>query len=118
MKGLGILKTDLEEKFIKSSGKGGQKVNKSASAVFIRHVPTGISVKCGKHRSLHLNRFIALRRLVEQIETRQLGKGSESATRQLAGLEKLRKQKSRRKRRHRKKLSLKKEESGHGKESV
>ncbi|MCA1784852.1 MAG: peptide chain release factor-like protein, partial [Desulfobacteraceae bacterium] len=64
---LEIRKADLEEKFIKASGRGGQKVNKSASAVFIRHNPTGLSVKMGKHRSLHLNRFLALRALAEKI---------------------------------------------------
>ena len=68
MEDLGIRKSDLQERFIKSSGRGGQKVNKSSSAVFIRHVPTGISVKCGRERSQDLNRFLALRRLVERLE--------------------------------------------------
>ncbi len=44
---LGIGKKDILEKFIKSSGRGGQKVNKSSSAVFLTHLPTGISVKFG-----------------------------------------------------------------------
>lgn len=42
----GILKNDIKEKFIKSSGRGGQKVNKTSSAV-LKHIPTGITVKCG-----------------------------------------------------------------------
>ncbi len=65
---LGIRKQDIQERFIKSSGRGGQKVNKTSSAVFLRHLPTGISVKCGKARSQVLNRFLALRRLVDAVE--------------------------------------------------
>lgn len=101
MKALGIRKQDLEEKFIKASGRGGQKVNKASSAVFIRHIPTGLSVKCGKHRSRHLNRFLALRSLVEQVEEKQLGPGKNQA----AKLDRIRKQKDRRRRKARKKLS-------------
>lgn len=101
MKALGILKQDLEEKFIKASGRGGQKVNKASSAVFIRHIPTGLSVKCGKHRSRHLNRFLALRSLVEAVEEKQLGPNKKQA----AKLDRIRKQKDRRRRKARKKLS-------------
>ena len=92
---LGIRKTDLEEKFIKASGRGGQKVNKSASAVFIRHKDTGLSVKVGKHRSLHLNRFLALRTLAEKIEALRTG-GNPGQNKKA---EKIRRQKQRRKRR-------------------
>ena len=70
---LGIRKEDIKERFIKSSGRGGQKVNKTSSAVFLRHLPTGISVKCGKARSQVLNRFLALRRLVDAVEKHQAG---------------------------------------------
>ncbi len=97
---LGIRKTDLEEKFIKSSGRGGQKVNKTSSAVFIRHTPTGIAVKYGKHRSQHLNRFMALRLLADQVEEKLTGKPGKQAVL----LEKIKKQKQRRKRKTRKKL--------------
>ncbi len=98
--GLGIRKTDLEEKFIKSSGRGGQKVNKTSSAVFIRHVPTGIAVKYGKHRSQHLNRFMALRLLADQVEAKLTGNPGKQAVL----MEKIKKQKQRRKRKTRKKL--------------
>ncbi|MDZ7665285.1 MAG: peptide chain release factor-like protein [Desulfotignum sp.] len=98
---LEIRKADLKEKFIKASGRGGQKVNKSASAVFIRHNPTGLSVKVGKHRSLHLNRFLALRALAEKIEA--LRTGQNPARDQKA--DKIRRQKQRRKRKTRKKLT-------------
>ncbi|WP_321493283.1 peptide chain release factor-like protein [uncultured Desulfobacter sp.] len=73
MNELGIYKKDILEKFIKSSGRGGQKLNKSASAVFLTHLPTSVSVKFGKHRSQHLNRFMALRYLVEKIEQLKSG---------------------------------------------
>jgi peptide chain release factor len=99
---LGIRKTDLEEKFIKSSGRGGQKVNKSSSAVFLRHRQTGLSVKVGKHRSLNLNRFLALRALAEKIQALQSGRpptGISDSDR------KIQKQKHRRRQKTRKKLA-------------
>jgi len=70
---LGIKKEEIQERFIKSSGRGGQKVNKTNSAVFLRHLPTGVTVKCGKTRSQALNRFLAMRRLVEAVERYQTG---------------------------------------------
>ena len=70
---LGIRKEEIQERFIKSSGRGGQKVNKTSSAVFLRHLPTGVTVKCGKSRSQALNRFLAMRRLVEAVEKYQTG---------------------------------------------
>ncbi|MCF8091204.1 MAG: peptide chain release factor-like protein [Desulfotignum sp.] len=98
---LGIRKTDLEEKFIKASGRGGQKVNKSSSAVFIRHRETGLSVKVGRHRSLHLNRFVALRALAEKIEAERAGKDAALTEH----IRKIRRQKKRRKQKNRQKLS-------------
>lgn len=97
---LGIKKEDIEEKFIKSSGRGGQKVNKSSSAVFLRYKKMNISVKCGKARSQHLNRFLALRALVEKIEAIVLGTAGEK----LKKIERIKKQKQRRKRKTKKKL--------------
>ena len=70
---LGIKEEEIQERFIKSSGRGGQKVNKTNSAVFLRHLPTGVTVKCGKTRSQALNRFLAMRRLVEAVERYQTG---------------------------------------------
>ena len=63
MEALGVREKDLEEKFIRSSGRGGQKVNKTSSCVYLKHVPTGIEVKCMKDRSQSLNRFLARREL-------------------------------------------------------
>ena len=64
MASLGIKETDFEEKFIRSSKKGGQKVNKTSTCVYLKHKPTGIEVKCQKERSQVLNRFFARRILV------------------------------------------------------
>ncbi|MBF0303751.1 MAG: peptide chain release factor-like protein [Desulfamplus sp.] len=91
----GIVKHDIEEKFIKSSGRGGQKVNKTSSAVFLKHIPTGVIVKCGSERSRHLNRFLAMRRLVEQIELIRSGQNPLATDKII----RLKKQKQRRKRR-------------------
>jgi peptide chain release factor len=68
MAALGIREEDLEETFVRSSGAGGQHVNKSATCVRIRHRPTGIEVKCMRERSQSVNRFLARRELVERIE--------------------------------------------------
>ena len=70
METLGIREEDLEEKFVRASGRGGQKVNKTSSCVYLRHLPTGIEVKCMKDRSQSLNRFLARRELVKRMELR------------------------------------------------
>jgi protein subunit release factor B len=66
---LGIYKRDLIEKFIRSRGPGGQNVNKTATCVYLKHIPTGIEVKCQRERSQALNRYAALKLLAEKIET-------------------------------------------------
>ncbi len=99
MMALGIKKEDIEEKFIKASGKGGQKINKSSSAVFLKHSKTNLCVKCGKSRSQYLNRFLALRSLVDKIESKLTG----MIDKQSLTIEKIRKQKMRRKRKTRQK---------------
>jgi len=95
MSGCGVREADLEERFVASSGPGGQKVNKTATCVMLRHVPTGLEVKTQKARSQALNRFYARRRLCELIEARALGKESPAEKER----EKVRKQKERRRRR-------------------
>lgn len=64
---LGVSESDFAETFIRSSGPGGQHVNKSATAVHLAHLPTGLEVKCGRERSQSLNRFLARRELLEKI---------------------------------------------------
>lgn len=91
----GLRESDLVESFIRSSGPGGQHVNKTATCVLLKHPPTGFDVKMQKTRSQLMNRFYARRRLCELIEEKELGKLSpESLARQ-----KRHKQKQRRKRR-------------------
>jgi protein subunit release factor B len=68
MDALGIYEKDIEEKFVRSSGSGGQKVNKTSTCVYLKHIPTGIEVKWMEERSQSLNRFLARRELVEKIE--------------------------------------------------
>lgn len=97
---LGVKDSDLEEKFIRSQGKGGQKVNKSASCVYLKHLPTGLEVKCQRERSQALNRFLARRILVEKLEARILGKETEEQQR----IEKIRRQKRKRSKKAREKM--------------
>jgi len=65
---LGVKEKDLQETFLRSSGPGGQKVNKTSSCVQLVHLPTGISVKCQRERSQTLNRFLARRILLDHLE--------------------------------------------------
>ncbi len=100
MASLGIKEADLEEKFIRASKAGGQKVNKTSSCVYIKHRPTGIEVKCQQERSQALNRFLARRILVNKIESLLLGRESE----QQKKIEKIRRQKRKRSRRAKEKM--------------
>ena len=95
MEKLHIHKKDLEEKFIAASGKGGQKLHKTSSTVYLKHLPSGIEIKCQKHRNREDNRFFAKRLLCEKLEKQLLGKKSPSEIKE----EKIRKQKKRRARR-------------------
>ncbi len=67
---LGIVREDLEETFIRGGGHGGQKVNKTSSTVRLRHVPTGLEVRCQAERSLSQNRAIAREELCDKLEAR------------------------------------------------
>lgn len=95
MQQLGINEHDFLEQFILGSGKGGQKINKTASCVVISHKPTGLIVKCQQSRSRELNRFLAKRLLIEKLEGLYLGKQSAKEKKN----EKIRRQKKRRQRR-------------------
>jgi peptide chain release factor len=100
MMSLGIQESDIEESFVRSSGAGGQHVNKTSTCVQLLHRPTGIQVKCQQDRSQAVNRYLARRLLVERIEGEILGK--KSAEQQLR--EKIRRQKRRRSRRAKNKM--------------
>ena len=94
MAALGVREEDLEERFVRSSGKGGQHVNKTSTCVYLKHLPTGIEVKCMEDRSQSLNRFLARRELVEKVAA-LAGVVTPQSRRQ----EKAKKQKARRQRR-------------------
>lgn len=97
---LGIREQDIEEKFIKGGGPGGQKINKSASCVYLQHLPSGIEVKCQKTRSLAQNRFHARRELCFKMDS--MLRGAASLRQQTA--EKIRRQKRRRSRKAKNKM--------------
>jgi protein subunit release factor B len=92
---LGIREDDLVERFVRSGGRGGQNVNKVATCVVLRHVPTGVAVKCQEARTQAMNRFLARRRLAEVVEARV--RGAASAREQ--EIQRIRRQKRRRSRR-------------------
>ncbi|MCC7202084.1 MAG: peptide chain release factor-like protein [Nitrospirae bacterium] len=100
MDALNIREEDIEESFIRSSGKGGQHVNKVSTCVYLKHIPTGIEVKCQKERSQSLNRYRARVLLVRKID--QMVKGRESEERQR--IEKIRRQKRKRSKRAKEKM--------------
>jgi len=100
MQELGIFEKDIIEKFITSGGKGGQHLNKTATCVYLHHIPTGIEVKCQQERSQALNRFLARRILVNKIEQLVLGRRSEEQQK----IEKIRRQKRKRSKRAKEKI--------------
>ena len=100
MEALEIHEKDIEEKFVRSSGHGGQKVNKASTCVYLRHIPTGFEIKCMKERSQSLNRFLARRELVRRVE-----KGLGGVTPENIATEKARRQKSKRTKRAKLKYS-------------
>ena len=101
-----LLENDIEETFVRSSGKGGQKVNKSSTCVHLKHIPSGLAVKVQKSRSQGLNRYYARKQMCELLENKLLGEKSLRCA-PYRGLrfaptkkiEKIRKQKDRRRRR-------------------
>ncbi len=67
---LGVRAADVEERFVRGSGAGGQKINKTSSTVWLQHRPTGIEARCQRERSQAANREIAWAELVAKLETR------------------------------------------------
>ena len=97
---LGIAEEDLSEKFIRGSGSGGQKINKTSSTVHLIHTPSGIEVRCQQTRSQSLNRYYARKELCEKIDDKLMG--AESAKQQAR--EKIRRQKRKRSKRQKEKI--------------
>ena len=97
---LGVKEADIDEKFIRSGGPGGQNVNKVATCVQLKHLPTGITVKIQKDRTQGVNRFLARRSLLSKIEESVSGKPAKEQLK----IQKIQKQKKRRKRKTKAKL--------------
>jgi protein subunit release factor B len=95
MSRLGIREEDIEERFIRSRGPGGMNVNKVSTCVYLKHIPTGIEVKCQQERYQAQNRFLARRLLLKKIESALLGRLSQERAR----IEKIRRQKRKRSKR-------------------
>lgn len=97
---VGIREADLEEDFVRGSGAGGQKINKTSSTVCLRHRPTGLEVRCQATRSQAQNRFLARRLLVEKLEAVLFRERSEREQ----AREKIRRQKRKRSKRAKEKM--------------
>ena len=97
---LGVAENDFEESFVRSSGPGGQKVNKSSSCVYLVHIPSGLAVKCQRERSQSLNRYLARKLLLDKIERVQKG----FIAKEKEKLEKIRRQKRKRSKRAKEKI--------------
>ncbi len=105
---LGVKESDIVEQFIRSGGPGGQNVNKVSTCVYLKHIPTGVEVKCQQERSQAMNRFLARRILVDKIEEIELGRESKERQR----IEKIKRQKRKRSKRAKEKvLALKHHQS-------
>lgn len=112
MKQLDIGETNIIEKFITGSGKGGQKLHKTSSSVYLKHIPSGIEIKCQDSRSREENRYFARIRLCEKLHATL----SEEQTKEQHRVEKLKRQKKRRTRKSKQKMLD--EKSKHGQQKI
>lgn len=110
---LGVRPEDIREQFVRGSGHGGQKVNKTSSTVQLLHVPTGIEVHSQQYREQSRNRIGAYKLLILKVEERVRGVESQLAQERF----KIRKQKQRRNRRSKEKMLEEKHHRGDIKET-
>jgi peptide chain release factor len=108
MRRFNIREEDLKENFVRSQGPGGQNVNKTSTCVYLKHLPSGVEVKCQEERSQVLNRYRARVILANKIENKVLGRLSEERKR----IEKIRRQKRKRSKRARLKVLESKRRQG------
>ncbi|PJE08204.1 peptide chain release factor-like protein [Legionella sp.] len=109
---LHISEAELIEKFILGSGKGGQKLHKTASTVYLKHLPSNLEVKCQESRSQEDNRYFARMRLCEKLHSII----SDEKTKEQQKVEKIKRQKKRRSRRSKQRMLDEKSKQGHLKE--
>ena len=81
----------IEETFARGGGKGGQKVNKTANAVRLSYAPLGLVIRCHRERKRSVNRFLALRELVDRVEMA----ASPGTSERVKGFERIRRRKAR-----------------------
>lgn len=112
MERLGIRELDLEESFVRSSGHGGQNVNKVSTCVILKHVPSGLVVRCQKDRTQAMNRYWARRILVEKFDAQIRGWRSEEMKR----VAKIKRQKRKRSKRAKDKMLQAKQAHGEKKQ--
>jgi len=109
---MNVSESDFEESFVRSSGPGGQKVNKTSSCVHLVHIPSGLAVKCQRERSQSLNRYLARQLLLDKVERQQKGFIAEEKEM----LEKIRRQKRKRSKRAKEKILAAKHQQAEKKE--
>ncbi len=78
LKRLGLEAADCDEQFTRSSGKGGQNINKVATCVVLTHRPTGITVRCDEERTQGQNRYLAWKRLADKYEAMKRARAARS----------------------------------------
>lgn len=105
---LGIQPADVTERFVRGGGKGGQKINKTSSCVVVKHIPTGIEVRCQEYREQSKNRVAAYKLLILKIEDKVRGAASARAQE----IFKLIKQKRKRSKRAKNKMLVIKKQRG------
>ena len=108
MRAAGVREEDLEEHFVLGSGAGGQKINKTSSAVSLRHTPSGLAVKVQASRSREVNRWMARRTIAERLLAQVAG----VLTARQQEAEKIRRQKRRKSRRQRQRMLADKHHHG------
>ncbi len=113
MAALGVRESDLVETFVRSGGRGGQNVNKTATCVMLLHRPSGLQVKCQTTRHQGLNRVLARRLLLDKIQALQRSRADAERSR----VEKIRRQKRGRSRRAKERLLADKAQRAARKES-